>query len=372
MNVAIALTGTDPNEPLGGIGVAMQGFRDALQRQGIAHEVIPSYQAGSFGGGTWYTIASIFRLVNWVKRQRRDCVVPVVYAHGGGPIGVFRQWVILYICKWLGARTLLQVHSAAALDYLEHDVSREVLRMLFRRVDRVCVVSRWWKGVFEQYGVAEPLVIPNCLSFDALRRGEEVRRRSRDSQKASVPPGEELVLTFMARLVKDKGLEETIEAIIHVSGPVKLIVAGEGPVKVDCERLAEELGVGSEVEFVGWVTGQEKSAVLARTDVFCLPSINESFGMGYLEAMACGIPVLAVDWGPIPDVVAGGRTGILVTRQDAISISRGIEELRDAGERDRMSRLAIEWVEENYSPSAVGERIQAAAEQVATRVTRAG
>lgn len=363
MKFAIALTGTDPDEPRGGIGVAMQGYRDALHHQGLPHDVIPSYKAGAFGGGTWFTMVAGSRLLRWVKRQRRRSIVPVVYAHGGGPVGVLRQMLLLVLCRKLGARTLLQVHSAAVLDYLESASWRRTMDAMFRQIDGIAVVAPWWKSVFDQFGVVTPFVVPNCLSYEALERGEDIRRRSFAGNQGAAGD-KELILTFMARLVEGKGLRATIEALVQLPAPARLIVAGEGPVRSECEQLAEDLGVASQVEFVGWMSGAEKWDMLARTDIFCVPSVNESFGMGYIEAMCCGIPVLGVEWGPIPDVVLGERCGVLVESQAPALIAAGIEELRSPETRERMSRHAVRWVEDNFSPAAVGRRIESTVETI--------
>jgi sugar transferase (PEP-CTERM/EpsH1 system associated) len=91
-------------------------------------------------------------------------------------------------------------------------------------------------------------------------------------------------------------------------GRLRLIIAGDGPLRSDLESLAAELGVAGQVEFVG--VRSDVPQVMRALDVFVLPSVNEGISNTILEAMATGLPVIASRVGGNPELVVEGRTGL--------------------------------------------------------------
>ncbi|MDB0542249.1 glycosyltransferase [Ralstonia solanacearum] len=121
-------------------------------------------------------------------------------------------------------------------------------------------------------------------------------------------PGPEraLEIAFVGRLVPVKGLDLLLRAMqrLQQAGrPVRLTVGGEGPMRTEWEALADELGLRGVVRFAGRLAPHEVAATIAACHVFCLPSVRESGGAVLLEAMACGRPVIAMDFGGPAEIV---------------------------------------------------------------------
>ena len=110
---------------------------------------------------------------------------------------------------------------------------------------------------------------------------------------------------------------------------VHLVVAGNGDRQVHYEALAERLGVASHVEFRGRLGPHEMLAVYQSANVLLTPSRKEAFGMALIEAMACGVPVVASAAEAIPDVVDDGEVGFLVEPGDVTGFVAGISKLFD-------------------------------------------
>jgi N-acetyl-alpha-D-glucosaminyl L-malate synthase BshA len=103
-------------------------------------------------------------------------------------------------------------------------------------------------------------------------------------------------------------------AAISKTREAALVLVGDGPERPAVEALARELGVAERVRFLGLLP--RFADLLARSDLFVLPSATESFGLAALEALACGVPVVASEVGGLPEVVRNRETGLLVPPAD--------------------------------------------------------
>lgn len=347
----VILTGTDPIDPRGGIGFAMQGFREALERERLLATLIPSYRPDVPGGRTWWALKATGRIALAVRRLRAEGVTPVVYAHGGAAIGLLRQALLLKFVRPFGADTMLHVHSLMVQEYLESRKGRALLRFCLASADVVCVLSEFMRArlgrLVPGHSVA---VVPDPLSPELEKvAGNDDGKRGIDGR---------LRLLTMTRIVPGKGVELAIRSLAELPPDVELTVAGEGSELPTCERLAGDLGLVERVRFTGWVDGEAKSRLLRSSDVFLLPTRRDSFGMGFVEAMAHGMPVVALNWGPIPEVVPHGSAGILVNEADPRAIADAVKGLADHRERARMGRAGRRWVLERFSADVVGRKLR--------------
>jgi len=124
---------------------------------------------------------------------------------------------------------------------------------------------------------------------------------------------DELVIAFLGRVVMEKGLDvfsEAVRAFAERGLPYKVLVIGEGPARPWFKaQLPDAI-------FLGQITGNDLSRALASADVLFNPSITEAFGNVTLEAMACGLPVLAAEATGATNLVQNGITGTLVDGED--------------------------------------------------------
>jgi N-acetyl-alpha-D-glucosaminyl L-malate synthase BshA len=121
--------------------------------------------------------------------------------------------------------------------------------------------------------------------------------------------------------------------------PSVLVMVGDGPDRVDAEDEARHHGLEHEVAFLGKI--EAVAPLLAGSDLFLLPSENESFGLSALEALASGVPVVASRAGGIPEVVEDGVTGALAPVGDVEAMAAAsLDILRDGARWDAMSRAA--------------------------------
>jgi glycosyltransferase involved in cell wall biosynthesis len=128
-----------------------------------------------------------------------------------------------------------------------------------------------------------------------------------------------------------------IDVLVHAAKPLLiddpslgLVLAGEGPLRMELEGLAASLGIRRQTQFVGHKRGAEIAQLLQGCEVFVLPSREEPFGIVLLEAMACRKPVVATAVGGIPEIVEHEKSGILVEPDNPAALTEGIRRvLRD-------------------------------------------
>ena len=122
--------------------------------------------------------------------------------------------------------------------------------------------------------------------------------------------------------------------------PATLVLVGDGPDRDAAEQEVDRLGLKKDVRFLGKV--ENVADVLRGSDLFLLTSETESFGLAALEAMACGVPVIATAVGGVPEVVIDGETGALAPAGDVDAMTaRAIAILKDDAEHERLKRQAL-------------------------------
>jgi N-acetyl-alpha-D-glucosaminyl L-malate synthase BshA len=143
--------------------------------------------------------------------------------------------------------------------------------------------------------------------------------------------------------------------------PAVLVLVGDGPERPAVEAEAERLGVSEQVRFLGKVDAV--ADLLRAADLFLLPSASESFGLGALEAMACGVPVVASRVGGLPEVVRDGATGALVQVGDVDAMANRALELLQP-ERWREVRAAAVAHTEQFHEARIVPMYEALYERV--------
>ena len=355
----IIFTGTNPDSAKGGIGVVLAGYFAAVEYAQYDYECIPTYHPATLEGKwrPWLTaFPALFALIRRINREGKQSIV---YSHAGEGVSLLRESCILWAAKAAGAKTIMQIHSCKVDTYLARSVQRLLLRLAFVPADTVCVLTNWWKHRLESAGVnARIRVIPNPLPSDLLKTAQLEREACTACNPVTV------TVLSMARLVSGKGVDVMIQAMAELPEHVHLVVAGDGDQRESLKRLAREMRVAGRVRFVGWVSGEEKVRLLEEADLFCLPSTYDAFPMSMVEAMAHGLPVVAVKWGGIPDMVADGRVGILADEPRPAAIAEAVGRLLDKDRRLEMGREAKRWVLEISEPERVGERLKELIEEL--------
>lgn len=167
------------------------------------------------------------------------------------------------------------------------------------------------------------------------------------------------IIISVGRLVHRKGQDKLIQAMPAVLQKIPnahLLLVGEGPYRAHLEKLAKKLSLHKNVTFAGRILYDKLPSYLSAADLFAMPSRSRFFGLEveglgivYLEASACGIPVVAGNSGGAPDAVLEGVTGLCVDGSDVNSIAKAVIDIcSDAKRASNMGSAGRNWVVDQW------------------------
>jgi len=176
-----------------------------------------------------------------------------------------------------------------------------------------------------EYGITDRVtVVPTGIDltlYQAADDGQEIRQKR--------GWGQDKVLISVGRLAKEKNWPTLLSAVAQVMkkhDDVRLVIVGEGEERAELENYARDLEVGQRVEFTGRLSFTEVVHHLKAADLFCFASVTETQGLVTMEAMAAGLPVIAVDATGTRDAIEHGREGLL-TANSSGALAGAIERL---------------------------------------------
>lgn len=244
----------------------------------------------------------------------------------------------------------------------------KVYRVALRRVSRVIAVSAAVADSVRSesiFDAADIEVIHNGVDLARFKPNVGGREHARPLFQAG--PRNTYLVGMAGHLAPIKGQDEFIRAAAVVASrreDVTFVVAGEdksrsGENRRRLERLIGELGLGGRVHLPGWV--EDVPTLLSALDLFVSPSRSEPFGLSIIEAMACGVPVVATKSEGATEILEDGVTGLLVPLGDHEAMAEAICALLDDGRRRAsLAARALEAVRDRFSL----ERMVAATEQL--------
>ena len=351
---AVILIGSDPARGYGGIAAAIAGYRDALAAEGALAALVPTYRARAFAGRWWFAAAAVPRILGAIRRARNTRRQPILYAHCGDLPSLVRKVPLILVARDAGARTILHLHSIGLLHDLHSPIKKTFLTAVAHRCDAVCVPTRYLQRHLEENAIGTRIhVVPNPLPPEC----EPVAHSPPSDTQVRTSPRLQRVL-IMTRMLPGKGVDLLIEALALTDDSTRLTIAGDGPRLAAYRALASRLNLQDRIDFVGWVTGAAKDRAFRDADVFCLPTMYDSFGMAFLEAMAHGIPVVALRWGGMPEVVPPNVAGLLLDERSPQALARALRSLRDDDLRRTLGEGARRWVLTQFAADATRLRLR--------------
>lgn len=229
-------------------------------------------------------------------------------------------------------------YGSSFSDFTYREEDREV-RQVIQRVDRRCL------GEARRIFTISQNVSDRLAHYNALR-STPLYPPSRYRDRLHPGPYGDYVL-FLGRLDRAKRVDLLIEALAHVQGSLRCVVAGEGPERGALEKLARQLGVGERLRFTGYVDDERLVSLYAEARAVYYAPVDEDYGFATVEAFHARKPVVTTsDAGGVLEFVEHGRTG-LISPPEPAAIAAHLETLAaDAALAERLGRAGGRRVEE--------------------------
>ncbi|MBS4206748.1 glycosyltransferase [Bacillus sp. FJAT-50079] len=145
-------------------------------------------------------------------------------------------------------------------------------------------------------------------------------------------------------------IDELLQGQSDTTPKLKLLIVGHGSQRAELESRARYKGIHEYVDFYGAVPNDNVPSILNKIDIFCVPSLSESFGVAVIEASACGVPVVVSDVGGLPEVVENNITGFIVEPKNVNQLAEKLLKLiQNPSMREIMGKSGREFVLEKYN-----------------------
>lgn len=339
-----------------GTAVGISGLEQALQHEGHSVERIAPPATG------WWT-----RLPITLRRLLFNLLLPLRFDARAYDLAVGFDWDGVFRSSLATRHSSLVTHpyicsiKGVIAEELQHEQGR--IRFLFmllaqlegrnaRRADRVITTSEYCRQrIVDHYRVPAHKIgiVPEGIDVAAWTQA-----------LATIPPATDQARTILcvARQYPRKHIADLLHAFALIRQRVpnaRLRIVGDGPEHARLVDLAQTLNIVAQVDVLGGVPDAAIKREYAHCDVFCLPSVQEGFGIVFLEAMAAGKPIISTTAAAIPEVVQHGITGILLPPGDVHALAGALLLLLTDDTRRESYGAAARAVVERYDWARVAD-----------------
>ena len=295
----------------GGIASVVNGYR----KHGIDREIELSFVESYQDGGKWQKLGKAVKgYLQFVRKLVLD-KPDMVHIHSSFGPSFYRKIPFIYLAKLGKIKIINHIHGAEFSEfYLEASGRKKALvKKIYEKCDILLVLSQEWK---EKIGVIvdkeKIRILENYCQIPTLRKEEKKRQ-----------------ILFMGEIGGRKGcfdIPQIYQKVVEQTGPIPLIIAGEGETQ-RVQSMLKERGLLDTVVFPGWVRGEEKEKLLRESKYFLFPSYNEGMPMVILEAMSYGMGIVTSNVGGIPQLIKDGTEGYICTPGDYKNIAEKLIKL---------------------------------------------
>jgi N-acetyl-alpha-D-glucosaminyl L-malate synthase BshA len=358
MKIAI-LTYMFPPDDVGGIEVASQDIANRLAQNGDKVFVITSGKRNIIENPnknvTVYRFSnlrikflgsSFFWFIFWIKiffllKKIKPDIVHCQAIQMGVPGFLFKKFYKKPYIVWCHGFDV----------YFPWKFKKIISNPVLNSADAIVALTSNMKDELNKTCKKDILVLPNGIDLENFSGLSKQSLRD----KFKINPDEKIII-FVGGLKPVKGIEYLIEAfwVINQKIPAsKLFLVGEGIDRINLENAVKKNNLTGKVNFTGKIANREIPEYMALSDIFVLPSLSEGFGIVNLEAMACGLPIVATNVGGIPEVIKDGENGFIVEPKNPGQIAEKVlllledEKLREKisnNNREEVKKYSLEII----------------------------
>jgi radical SAM superfamily enzyme YgiQ (UPF0313 family)/glycosyltransferase involved in cell wall biosynthesis len=245
---------------------------------------------------------------------------------------IYTNWLypdgfgVMLFSKYINKPYMIAGLGTDVNKYLEFPIRKRMIRAALSNAKEIIVVSFALKNQLKKYGVQrEANVLHNGRNEELFKLFDKETIRKNLQLKDN-----ERFILYVGNFEEWKGLEYLIRALYilekdKVKFSLKLYLIGSGEFEKKMRELIQEFSLESKIKFLGQRSHREIGLWMNAADFLCLPSINEGLSNVIIEAISCGLPVIATKVGGIPEIVTSDKLGVLVKPCDEEDLAQGIK-----------------------------------------------
>ncbi len=324
----------------------------SLKQEGIPHQVVPMTRVIS----PFRDLVALVRLIRVIRRFKPD----IVHTHTpkAGLLGMLAAWL---------CRVPVRLHTVAGLPVMEKRGLVRRLLMLTEKVTYACATKVYpnSKGLMtfirNSIHTRTPLKIigngsSNGIDTRFFSPSPELRQQASSLRRHHDIPDEAFVFSFIGRIVRDKGVNELVEAFNNLSMRMNAYLVLTGPFEDALDPISDRsrriIAENKRIVTPGYVN--DVRPVLLASDVFILPSYREGFPNVVMQACCMGIPCIVSDINGCNEIVQHNETGLVIKPKDVSSLQSAMELLATRPDlRDVFAERSRTFVAENFDQDLV-------------------
>lgn len=279
------------------------------------------------------------------------------------PKSFIRDGIFLLIAKIYKKKTIVFFHGWTK-SYEEHISFNGIWKfnILYGKANAFIVLANEFKKTMESWGCKQPIYREVTVIEDEVFMRININKINENRLKS-----DKVKILFLSRILREKGIYETIEAFSILKrkhGNIELIIGGDGNELQFVKKLVNDRSI-TDVKFIGYVMGKEKYKLFENSHIFCFPTYGEGFPNTIAETMAFGLPIITRPVGGIADFFKNGEHGYITESKDPVIYAEMIEKLIMGKEiYNKISFCNYEYAKENLIASKAINRLERIYESV--------
>lgn len=270
----------------------------------------------------------------------------IVHIHTSEPPSAIRKCLFMWWSKLWKKKVIVHFHAFSPETTINGKYQK-VYKYLFSHANKVIVLSQLWeKYVNETFHLGDKIqVIYNPCTTEILP--EKYTKQN--------------IILYAGTVNARKGYTDMIKAFAKIAFQYpnwEIVFAGNGEIE-NGTTLAKELGIDSQTQFLGWISGKDKDKIFKEASIFCLPSYAEGFPMAVLDAWAYGLPVITTPVGGIPDIAKDGENVLLFQPGDCDKLAIQMERMiKDNILRNHLTKQSIILSQTTFNIDTINKEIE--------------
>ncbi|MCG3418161.1 glycosyltransferase [Oceanobacillus jordanicus] len=305
---------------------------------------------------------------NTIKKIRRDFRFDIIHAHVALPDG----YAATLVAKRYNVPLITTIHGQDFQHTIHKNVKcKRKVKEVLEESNINILVSNKLNSIRKQF-----LAEIDSTKFTVINNGVSnmFLEGSSMQQKNATDKGSNVQILSVSNLLKPKGIDlclRAISKIVEKHPGITYQIIGDGQEKAILEQLVKKLNLEENVVFLGKKSRKDVKEFMTEADIFLLPSWNEAFGVVYIEAMACGTPVIGCKGEGIEDIVDNGIDGLLVEPKSVEDITeKTLYLINNSKYRKIIGNNAIKKIKDNFAWKEVSLKILAEYQKATVNKTK--